>query len=257
MVDFFLKWHLTSDDHHDSPLWWSQWASHDDRDYHEALLMIRVIPPPMIKVVRRKEPPLCFVAGFPPAPSWHCVSTTDQVVSTAEIYSRRTAPRKCCQRSWIVCVPTIWITVMGDWNWEKYWNSLRKWILFLREGPRGEGGGYIIFALFPSINKGIVKEIVSAVLLLPQYPPEFAQLMPRQPGKVQLGADSFRLHNTRYKTLSLCHQITQRNFQFWPLSTHNPNVLQSSQWTGDRQWGQNFTLRKHSDNWHWQRSKVL
>ena len=98
-----------SDDHSVPPL--------DDRGYHEALLMIRVIPPPMIKVVRRKEPPLCFVAGFPPpppAPTWHCVSTTDQVVSTAEIYSRRTAPRKCCQRSWIVCAPTIWITVMGD-----------------------------------------------------------------------------------------------------------------------------------------------
>ena len=124
------------------PFLWSQWAPPDDRDDHEALLMIRVIPPLMIKVVRTKEPPLCFVAGSPlppPAPSWHCVSTTDQVVSTAEIYSRRTAPRKCCQRSWIVCAPTIWITVMGDWNWEKYWNSLRKWILFLREGAKGVG----------------------------------------------------------------------------------------------------------------------
>ena len=37
----------------------------DGRDDHEALLMIRVIPPPMIKVVRTKEPPLCFVAGSP------------------------------------------------------------------------------------------------------------------------------------------------------------------------------------------------
>ena len=37
----------------------------DGRDDHEALLMIRVIPPLMIKVVRTKEPPLCFVAGSP------------------------------------------------------------------------------------------------------------------------------------------------------------------------------------------------
>ena len=41
----------------------------DGRDDHEALLMIRVIPPLMIKVVRTKEPPLCFVAGSPPPSS--------------------------------------------------------------------------------------------------------------------------------------------------------------------------------------------
>ena len=51
------------------PFLWSQWAPPDDRDDHEALLMIRVIPPLMIKVVRTKEPPLCFVAGSPPPSS--------------------------------------------------------------------------------------------------------------------------------------------------------------------------------------------
>ena len=189
------------------PTWWSWWSRSPPDDQGDS--------PSDDQGGQDEGAPSLFCGRLPlppPAPSWHCVSTTDQVVSTAEIYSRRTAPRKCCQRSWIVFAPTIWITVMGDWNWEKYWNSLRKLILFLREGAKG-GWGYIIFALFPSINKGIVKEIVSAVLLLPQYPlAQFAQLMPRQPGKVQLCADSFRLHNTRYKTPSLCHQLSQRYF---------------------------------------------
>ena len=153
-----------SDDHSGPPP--------DDHDDHDALLMIMVIPPPMIKVVRRKEPPLCFVAGFPPAPTWHCVSTTDQVVSTAEIYSRRTAPRKCCQRSLIVCAPTIWVTVMGDWNWEKYWNSLRKWILSLREGAGGGVISYLPYFLVSTreLSKKLSQQSSSCLNILQSLP---------------------------------------------------------------------------------------